>query len=65
MSKISQYKERLEKFLNEENAFTNALGKVEEKTKVKRLHIFLGKPNYFLLPCKASGEIQYSGVVIL
>lgn len=41
-AKIQHYKEELNKFLNQDNAFGNALAKVEEKTKVNRLNIFLG-----------------------
>ena len=42
-AKIQHYKQELNNFLHKENAFTNALAKVEEKTKVDRVHIFLGK----------------------
>jgi hypothetical protein len=41
-ARIKHYKEEIERFLQQDNAFANALAKVEEKTKVNRLHIFLG-----------------------
>jgi hypothetical protein len=36
-------KEKLEKWLEQKNYFTDFLGKIEEKTKVKKLHLFLGR----------------------
>ena len=42
-SQVKTYREKLEKFLDEKNAFTDVLGKVEAKTGVKKLYIFLGK----------------------
>lgn len=39
---VNTAKENLEKWLEEKNFFTDLLGKVEEKTKVKKLHQFLG-----------------------
>ena len=41
-AKIKHYKEEIDRFLHQDNAFANALAKVEEKTKVNRVHIFLG-----------------------
>jgi hypothetical protein len=41
-AKLKHYKEEIDNFLHQDNAFANTLAKVEEKTKVNRLHIFLG-----------------------
>ena len=41
--RIQRYKEELNRFLNQDNAFARGLAKIEEKTKVNRVHIFLGK----------------------
>lgn len=39
---VNTAKENLEKWLEQKNYFTDLLGKVEEKTKVKKLYLFLG-----------------------
>lgn len=44
---VNTAKENLEKWLDEKNFFTDALTKVEEKTKVKKLYIFLGSYQSF------------------
>ena len=41
-AKLQHYKDEINRFLNQDNAFCNGLAKIEEKTKVNRLHIFLG-----------------------
>ena len=41
--KVEGWKEKLENALNEKNAFTDLLAKVEDKTKVKRLYLVLGE----------------------
>lgn len=72
MSRLNQYKERLDKFLHQENAFTNVLAVVEEKTKVKRLNIFLGKCLLLQKPQKGNYDVwlildlfDFLGVVVL
>ena len=39
---IEEWKNKLEKSLQEKNCVTDLLGKIEEKSGVKRLHIVLG-----------------------
>lgn len=41
-AQIGSAREKLEKFLEEKNFFTDLLGKVQDKTGVKKLYIFLG-----------------------
>ncbi|XP_028416502.1 receptor expression-enhancing protein 5-like [Dendronephthya gigantea] len=48
-AKLQHYKDEINKFLNQDNAFCNGLAKIEEKTKVNRLHIFLGAIGLFSL----------------
>ena len=43
----TQLQDKLDTALNEKNAFTDILAKIEEKTKVKRLYLVMGK---FFLP---------------
>ena len=44
-----QLKEKLDVILNEKNAFTDILAKIEEKTKVKRLYLVMGEQNILKL----------------
>lgn len=44
---VNTAKENLEKWLDEKNCFTDGLKKIEEKTKVKKLYIFLGSYQSF------------------
>lgn len=39
---INTGKEKLDNWLHEKNFFTDALDKIEKKTGVKRLYLFLG-----------------------
>lgn len=41
---FASIKDRAEKFLNEKNVVTDVLGKLEEKTGIKKKVIALGKP---------------------
>lgn len=46
---LNSWKEKINKFLHEKNYATDLLAKVEEKTKVDRLYIFLGLVAVFAL----------------
>ncbi|KAK3735171.1 hypothetical protein QZH41_018137 [Actinostola sp. cb2023] len=46
---VNTAKENLVKWLDEKNCFTDLLGKIEEKTKVKKLYLFLGVVTVFSL----------------